>query len=371
MTGPKDRDRLDDMATLWSTPVVPVDDADRTEARREPTVAAIGRAIRSAGIDRRRRRRQGVVFGALAAAASLILAVGAARWGTAEDAAGETPVAVVAPAAPPASLEATQGALALERGGHRQLVAQGARQELREGDVIVSELRSSGTVALSPLRQIDVASATRMTLSQLGGDAPRVRLDRGHVGARVDVPHDGHPKLFVDTPDATLVVVGTVFTVDVSDRDSHDDGGFTSVAVMRGTVVVQKEGVEIARVGAGQTWSSRPPRAPSTPREDVIGDSEPSSVAPRAAKRRARSGASGQATPVGAAADSVSGTLAVENRLYQQAIAARNRGDDATVVRRMGELLRAFPQSPLVGEARRERDRALERLGTDRPEEAP
>jgi outer membrane protein assembly factor BamD (BamD/ComL family) len=57
------------------------------------------------------------------------------------------------------------------------------------------------------------------------------------------------------------------------------------------------------------------------------------------------------------------GTLAEENSLFQNAVDARNQGDDRGEAEHLAALLSRYPGSQLAGEARLERMRALQRTG--------
>jgi hypothetical protein len=57
-----------------------------------------------------------------------------------------------------------------------------------------------------------------------------------------------------------------------------------------------------------------------------------------------------------------SSSLAEENRLFQAAALAHQRGDEAEAIRLLDELVRKYPDSALVREALEARHRAAERL---------
>jgi outer membrane protein assembly factor BamD (BamD/ComL family) len=56
-------------------------------------------------------------------------------------------------------------------------------------------------------------------------------------------------------------------------------------------------------------------------------------------------------------------SLAEQNRLFKEALDARNAGDDVGAARLLGKLLVQFPRSPLAHDARVARFRALRRSG--------
>jgi ferric-dicitrate binding protein FerR (iron transport regulator) len=186
--------------------------------------------------------------------------------------------------------------------------------------------------------------------------AHRLRLDTGHIEARVDDRPSLKPKLVVETPDVDVVVTGTVFGVDVA-RNPRG-ATVTKVSVDKGRVVIMRGGTEIALVTSGSTWSSEVAEEPSP---SVVAP-----VAPRGSRPLLPHSSPEPVAKLPSAAnlaDVPVGTLGEENAAFQAAIDSRNRGDDAAVVDRLGQLMVRYPGSPLAGEARVERMRALARLG--------
>jgi outer membrane protein assembly factor BamD (BamD/ComL family) len=51
--------------------------------------------------------------------------------------------------------------------------------------------------------------------------------------------------------------------------------------------------------------------------------------------------------------------LAEQNDLFSSAIASEHRGDHATAIRKLDELIQRFPSGPLLESARVERQRIL------------
>jgi hypothetical protein len=294
--------------------------------------------------------------GAFAVAAAVALGVGIVQV-------SETPRATDVSAQPAVKVArevvALEGPVSLERAGEDEATFIEEAQELSAGDVVVTGASAAGSVRLSETTSIDLAASTRLSLRSPVGPAERVHLSEGHIAVRVDAEEHRDDKLRVETPDATVVVVGTVFTVDVSARDRRAEG-FTDVAVVRGAVRIEQEGRTVAAVRAGETWSSRPQRAERSlsERAQAPDGAEAPPPAPSPASvgtpRRGKPGVSTEG-PEGPAS---SGTLALENDLFQRALEARNAGNVEEAVLRFEELVRRFPESPLVGEARAERGRA-------------
>jgi TolA-binding protein len=116
-------------------------------------------------------------------------------------------------------------------------------------------------------------------------------------------------------------------------------------------------------VSQGESWSSsgsqvgsapcaRPAVEPIPP-EAASAEPEAQPAEPRAPDR----------SRAGSPRELGKGVLAAQNRLYQEALDARNAHDDARAVALLGELLTKYPESPLRQEAQVERLRALKRQG--------
>ena len=177
--------------------------------------------------------------------------------------------------------------------------------------------------------------------------AHRLRLDRGRIRAKVNDRPSIAPKLVVETPNVDVVVTGTAFQVDVT-RGRNPMEFVTTVSVTKGRVVVRHGTEQIAAVTAGQTWTSA--------RETASRTVEAPASAQHVAARPGRNA-------IAVAKPLRPGTLAEENSLFQTAVDARNHGDDRSEAEHLGSLLSRFPGSPLAGEARVERMRALQRTG--------
>jgi hypothetical protein len=220
------------------------------------------------------------------------------------------------------------------------------------GDALSMAPSSRAEVRLSNLVVADLGGSSEVVVVQPRGSTHRLRLDHGRLEAKVDDRPSTMPKLVVETPDVEVVVVGTVFAVDVTNPEPQRTP-VTHVSVDKGRVVVRRDGVQVAAVSAGEAWSSeaQPVQVAATP---------PVADAPEVAPEQPR------ALPPSNAEATVSGTLANENRLFRAAIDARNRGDDRGAIARFSELLGRYPNSLLTGEARIERVRALVRTGDKR-----
>jgi hypothetical protein len=187
-----------------------------------------------------------------------------------------------------------------------------------------------------------------------------VLLGRGRVLVRV--PKLGPARTFaVETPEATVVVHGTVFAVTRGES-------LTRVDVSEGVVSVHHRGEEIL-LRAGGHWSSDSAREDETARRadqafENAPFAEPSLPETASAKpkstplHRRRGGALAKGASESADSEKNS-SLAEENRLLKAAMSARQQGDTHRAAELAGELVARFPASPLVEEARVERMRAL------------
>jgi TolA-binding protein len=175
----------------------------------------------------------------------------------------------------------------------------------------------------------------------------------------------------VETPDAEVLVRGTVFDVWVEPRLGSTN---THVHVTRGSVWVLTQGVQVALLSAGQTWSSAGGVEPAearvapvlptvaTPVADLTTPS-PAGPTPEHATAPSVGHAAAVVTSAKDAAAHKSGTLAEENRLFAAGVEARNRGDSQRAAELFGELLSSYPQSTLREVAQVERFRALNGSG--------
>lgn len=335
----------DDLLRRWGTQVVPVDTPERTEERRAQVVSALSRSIRE-NADRKRRLVRARWVSGLGIAASIALAVGVAAH-LRKPAEGGQALTLVAE---------VQGAVVVIESGQSSVLSHGssvalhAVGEIETAPDAQAEIRSQKSlVHLSP--------ATKLTVPQATTIEERYRLALGHVDVSVDKNSKLSRSVVVETPNAEVVVHGTVFTVGVA---AHAQHAVTDVSVTRGSVWVLQNGVEVAVLGPGQHWSSenQPANeaaapagslAPSVPEPKpepvpVVASSEPAHVAHRASP----------------SADAKPSTLVEQERLFQDAIDARNRGDDAHAAELFSRLVARYPG---YEEAEVQLFRAQKRLG--------
>jgi len=335
----------------WRALGVPVDSA-RGMRQRERVVGAIARAVGSASVERLRRHRRRAIGSGLALAAAAVLGVGG--WLVAGRAASDGASTSVV-------LREVQGTVVADRRGRSEVVAAEGTLELNAGDAVTTLSDARARLLLPGSGQIAVGAATDVRIQESRPTAQRLDVGIGHI--EVSLPKQTPTRsLVVNTPGAEVAVVGTEFTVDVC-RPAGEKVPLTEVRVTRGVVRVLARGHGSALVSQGESWSSsgsevgsapcaRPPALP-TPPEVASAEPEAQPAEPRAPDRiRAAS-----------RRELTKGELAAQNRLYQEALDARNAHDDARAVALLGELLTKYPESPLRQEAQVERLRALKRQG--------
>jgi len=325
--------------------VVPVEDPEHVERRREQVVAALSRSIRATA-DRKRRAFRTRLLWTAGLAASLVLGVGIAaqvRHTAVEAAAVFSTVAEVS------------GAVVVTENGQSRVLSNGSEFALRtQGEIETApeaqaELRSQkSSVHLSP--------ATKLTVPPVTPVEERYRLAVGRVELSVDKNSPLTRSVVVETPNAEVVVHGTVFAVGVSSRNKQT---VTEVSVTRGSVWVLQRGSQVAVLGAGQHWSSDAEPTSVPPTVPSLAAPEPAAaLAPSEAVSRRETATRGLPRPT--AAETKASTLAEQSRMFQEAIDARNRGEDARSAELFGRLLQRYPN---YEEAEVQLFRAQKRLG--------
>jgi len=336
------------MLRRLGTQLVPVDEAERVEQRRQQVIPALSRAIR-ANADQKRSTRARLLMG-LGLAASLALGIGAAarfRHQPQE------------PSMLAATVAEVHGAVVVTEGGESRVLSKGGPfalhmvGEIETAPDAQAEIRSQKSV-------LRIAAATKLTVPQATNVEERYRLALGRVDVSVDKDSRLLRSVVVETPNAEVVVHGTVFAVGVS-RTDHT---VTDVSVTRGSVWVLANGVQVAVLGPGQHWSSdaQPLAAPVPTIAGIAASASAAavaSVAPHVEEHAAAEGA--HVSPrERAIAEAKASALAEESRLFQDAIDARNRGDDARAVELFSHLIQRYPS---YEEAEVQLFRAEKRLG--------
>jgi Tfp pilus assembly protein PilF len=214
---------------------------------------------------------------------------------------------------------------------------------------------------LGPYARVTLLGPARLAVLT-GGPVTAVRLDAGVLIGEYE--HHQGSTLVVHSPAATTTIVGTLFSVEATDR------GGSRVAVRRGAVIVQSQAERI-HLGPGWSWSSGEAAQPVIPealvRQFAVHTAGSANAAtplppathaqptPRRAPASESAAASsaaqldaavtppsrGDAAPLSVTADS----------LYAQAEAAMRAGEHAVARAHLSELVRRFPSDGLADAA--------------------
>jgi hypothetical protein len=255
--------------------------------------------------------------------------------------------------------------IATRPGGQNRVV--GADTPMVVGDELSTAAEAFASLEVGKAR-VDLSAATTLQLSELDTATQRFYLQAGRVD--VSVPRvPGEPRLVqVTTADAKVTVHGTVFSVEVRQDEA---GPVTTVGVTRGLVGVERKAAfgtlqSEVLLHPGETWNSRSGQVSS-----ALGAVK----GPRLASGTKARGASKATAPetrevrdeaVSSASDPAearrASDLAEQNRLFELAMRARDRGDDERAAQVLKQLLGAHPDSPLKATAQAELARANRRL---------
>jgi ferric-dicitrate binding protein FerR (iron transport regulator) len=298
---------------------------------RAMAVSAIERAI--AGRARARRRNRWV--GGLAAAAAVSVVAG----GAVHEMRQRSQTMASSPATQ-SHAPAETAVVGYTVAGAASVVSSGATAPLSERRTLPTGSRvvtpAGGHVMLAFATGTDVAlgEAADMTIAD-EGTTQALRLDHGSLDLHV-AKLSADQRFLVQTPDAEVEVRGTAFKVSLVSPDTTCGGGTpTRVAVSEGVVVVRHAGGE-SRVEAGQQWPSGCTQAPVTVRAS-----------------------SGSSTAHGSGSASPASSLAEQNDMFADAMAAKRRGDTAEALADFDRFLARYPGSPLAESATVERMRLL------------
>jgi len=342
MSEPEHQQRASELARLWQGQVVSVEDEAATAQQRARVVPSIAAAIGSAAATRRRGIRLRKFTVALSVAACALGAIGVGHFVRRHHEAASASVA-----ASVSGVRALSGVVTLVNSTGPNEVSQA---QIEVGDALSTGADGRAELRLTDLVLAEIGGSSELSVVTPTASAHRLRLDRGHLHARVNDRPSAAPKLVVETPNVDVLVTGTVFQVDVTPGKGPTEFD-TTVTVTKGRVMVRHGATLLAAVTAGQSWSS------VTVTTALAAEPEVSRAAPKAVPRQARAVAAPNPRVVRP------GTLAEENSLFQSAVDARNQGDDRGEAEHLAALLSRYPGSQLAGEARLERMRALQRTG--------
>jgi len=313
-------------------------DPERLAARRERVVAGLRRDVRTLAASRisRRQRRAGYIALSLAAAAGVVFGVHRlVQPSTASPALVITFVGSVGRAT--ARSNANSRPL---RAGESLLGDPGVIETVADGS---AELVTSAGLGLN------LGGGTRVSLTGLVGAAAsnQVVLDQGYLNC--SVPHLLEGQRFsVQTPDARVVVHGTVFSVRVD--STRAQGSATCVQVTDGVVIVQHGDRETA-LNRGDSWGCEANSNDDHGELPKLAAS--SSTAPPSAFERPNDFNEHRAPQRNTTRSPQHGTLGEESRLLQEALAAERTGQVERARGLLNQLLARYPSSPLAPEARR------------------
>jgi FecR-like protein len=343
---PRSPSQPDDMLRRLGSQVVPVEDPERVEQRREQVVAALSRSIRATADRKRRVVHRRFIWG-FGVAASLALGLGIATRAQQRAADAAAVFSTVA--------EVT-GAVVVTENGESRVLSRGAEFALRAPGEIETAPEAQAEIR-SQKSSVHLSPATKLSAPRITSVEERYRLAVGRVEISVDKNSPLSRSVVVETPNAEVVVHGTVFAVNVATRNERT---VTEVSVTRGSVWVLQHGAQVALLGAGQHWSSdvqpasppSPPVSAPEPKTDGV-DAVPPRSQPRgeSAPRPSSRATAEEAKP---------SPLAEQSRMFQEAIDARNRGEDARAAELFARLLARYPS---YEEAEVQLFRAQKRLG--------
>jgi TolA-binding protein len=199
---------------------------------------------------------------------------------------------------------------------------------------------SQASLRMADGLQVELRSQTRLGLAGLQASKSQVNLLGGAI--RCTVPHRTAAHAFqVVTADATVVDLGTVFTVSI-EGPNHA----TRVSVEEGEVLVRFAAGQV-RVQAPGSWSSVAVVAPVAP--TAVSAPEPAESAPAALAPDATATAK-SVRSVGK--PSSAATLDQEAQLLRQGLAAERQGHSSEAISALSQLLQKYPHSPLAPDAR-------------------
>jgi ferric-dicitrate binding protein FerR (iron transport regulator) len=331
----------DELLRRWGTQVVPVDTAERAEQRRAQVVDALSRSIRQ-NAERKLQASRVRWLAGLGLAAAVALGLGVALH-------AKSRVQDTAQAA--TTVAELQGAVVVSESGQSRVLSHGSSLTLHAVGEIETAADAQAEIH-SPKSLVHLGPATKLTVPQSTRVEERYRLALGRVDVSVDKDSKITRSVVVETPNAEVVVHGTVFAVGVSSRAEHT---VTDVSVTRGSVWVLANGAQVAVLGPGQRWSSENQPAPLPPASPVAAQPPPAETAPAPVESPVRTPRR-EPTP----AEVKASALAEQGHMFQDAIDARNRGDDPRAVELFTRLVARYPS---YEEAEVQLFRAQKRLG--------
>ncbi len=304
-------------------------DAARSESRRARVVPHLQRHLVALSVRRRRVRHLRYSLAALVAVlfGVVVLQLGLPRRSVAQRA---------------AEIRAVQGHLVHSVSGQDHTVLAGDRLVVPVDGELRTDATSGASLETEAGLRMDLDASSEVSLSQMADRGEhRVELRAGQLACAVPKLEAG-TTFAVVTPNARVVVHGTKFTVRV---DSSEAGVTrTCVRVREGLVAVHHAGGR-AMLHAGDSWG-----CPEAPVQVARNDAPQLQAAPAPAPARVTSRKSAPSANVARAQRE--GTLAQETELLQSALASERGGRRDAAMTALTRLLSAYPESPLLPEAR-------------------
>jgi hypothetical protein len=239
----------------------------------------------------------------------------------------------------------------LFRGGAQQSIS--GPMALAIGDRVHLADYGSSTLAFADGTNVDLGGGSDIQLSELGARR-RILLDHGRLDLRVAKLGAGK-RFLISTRDSEVEVHGTVFTVEAGQPSPACAAApvSTRIRVSEGVVSVRNRG-EMVYLHPGDVWPcSEVALAPSATEKEI-----PDASAGRAVSRPLRVAIRPSRPPL-APEDRASSSLAEQNNLFAEAMAAERKKQRDLALRKLDELLRKFPGGPLDESARAERNKIL------------
>lgn len=128
-------------------------------------------------------------------------------------------------------------------------------EHLQVGNVLRTDSRSSAKISVDDLGELEVEPNTTLRLLSSGKNQKQISVERGTIHATIWAPPG---EFVVETPSATAVDLGCVYTLHVND---HGEGLLKTTLGWVGF----KFGENEAFIPAGAACATRPQRGPGTP----------------------------------------------------------------------------------------------------------
>jgi hypothetical protein len=209
-----------------------------------------------------------------------------------------------------------------------------ASQGLGNGARLQTRSQARAELVTQAGARLELGANAQLELSDLSSRSTRLRLKHGRLAVRVP-PLGPKAEFTVIAPNATVVVHGTAFVVEAAAGQTR-----CCVSVSEGTVAIQSAGKE-RRIHAHQSWGCEGPSEVET----IPILPEPHPVGPDDSRARAREAPRARFHSTGS-------TLALETRLLQDALGAERDGQPARAERSLVFLLRRYPKSVVVPDAK-------------------